>query len=31
MAIYPKIFAAIYNPILASGEMAGMRATPSPN
>ncbi|MGQ0844880.1 MAG: class I SAM-dependent methyltransferase [Sporichthyaceae bacterium] len=25
MPVYPKIFAAVYNPILASGEVAGMR------
>ncbi len=25
MSIYPKIFAAIYNPILAGGEVAGMK------
>jgi ubiquinone/menaquinone biosynthesis C-methylase UbiE len=25
MSIYPKIFATIYNPILASGEVSGMR------
>ncbi|HZE65977.1 MAG TPA: class I SAM-dependent methyltransferase [Sporichthyaceae bacterium] len=25
MAFYPKVFATIYNPILASGELAGMR------
>jgi ubiquinone/menaquinone biosynthesis C-methylase UbiE len=24
MALYPKVFAAIYNPVLASGELAGM-------
>ncbi|MGQ0467420.1 MAG: class I SAM-dependent methyltransferase [Sporichthyaceae bacterium] len=26
MPVYPKIFAAIYNPVMASGEFAGMRA-----
>jgi ubiquinone/menaquinone biosynthesis C-methylase UbiE len=25
MALYPRLFAAIYNPVLASGELAGMR------
>lgn len=25
MAVWPKIFAAIYNPVLASGEVSGMR------
>jgi ubiquinone/menaquinone biosynthesis C-methylase UbiE len=25
MSFYPKVFAAIYNPILASGEVAGMK------